>query len=196
MEQEFNFLLFNYSKTLGKKRRSQFYPKQVEREVKGNVLLTVPNSYITDFKITKFLPYFPPMGDWSESERYYTSPLGLKKKTKVREHTKQIKQTAKGIPVTLRKLKPGSPFLTPEFEIKSYYFRFPKFFNLSMIDQAISKILENENQKDRFYFFLKGKRHNIIGEETGWGTVTLSKTLIKGTDHPSKYWGDITIIKH
>lgn len=193
MAEQLKFLLINYSKTLGKYNRV-IYPKQPEKEIRGNVLTPVPLSYIEEFNIPFYKDFSIVKTECQNHSRIYND-YGQKRVINVRGYERSI-TAQKGQIITLKKLKASSGHLVPEFEIYSYYFKFPYFFNLSMINQALSSILQNYTRVDRLYFFKNGKRHEIIDSVTGWGAATLGQNFIESKDHPSRKWGDICIIKH
>ena len=186
------FLLINYTKTLGKYKRV-VYPRQIEREIRGNVLTAVPEDYISEFNIPYSFPYSYQTSTHKSHTRKYVQFDGTTKITNVRQFQGRKNITKKGILAILKKLKSSSGYLNPQFQIKTYKFRFPHYFNRSMIDQALFSILQNYSQRDKMFLKLGNKTTLLLGEATGWGTAKLSNTFISSNDHPSKLWGDVSI---
>lgn len=192
-QEQLKFLLINYSKTLGKYNRV-VYPKQPEKTIKGNVLITVPQSYVDEFNIpSQYVKnYSNFFTEYKEFERRYVRE-NLITQTRVRSHNKKLKVTKKGKLAVLKKLKTGSGFISPQFSLESYSFRFPNFFNKSMIDQCLFSITQNYSKQERLFLKIGDTISPLLGEETGWGSAILSSGFIEEIDHPSKLWGKITI---
>jgi hypothetical protein len=106
VQEQLKYLLFNYTKTMGKYNRIK-YPKQIEKEIRGNALIPVPESYIKEFNIKWYKDLWIVESVNKSCKRKIINEDGSQRLITVREFKKKTRE-GRGQTVTLKKIKASS----------------------------------------------------------------------------------------
>jgi hypothetical protein len=182
-------LILNYSKKIGKSDTKKVHS---EETISGNVVLTVTEEFINRFNVSVYVDLFPFI---QERESYtYTRKDG--KLINYGKNTRKARLRRGELLVEINRIKNGADILDPRFSIEREYIRFPIFFNRWMIDNALYQILKNATDFEKLRFKVNGgESYEIIGDETGYGSVKLSTTMIKGEQPYHHKWGENTFLQ-
>lgn len=183
----YKYIILHFSRKVGHTKTRIPHP---EKTVRGNLVLTVTSDFIDRFNVPKSLNIFPLISEVKEfqfvNKNGRTIRRGFVRKLKPRKGEKLVE---------IRKLRPSASNLAPQFAIERHYLRFPDFFNRWMIDNALYEICSQSPDFERLRFYINGGRmFEIIGEQTGYGAVSIESNLRDGdTPHHSR-WGEVTLI--
>lgn len=184
------YLILNFSKKVGHTNTRTQHP---EKTVRGNVILTVSEDFIDRFNVPIFVDKITPLVKVQRTFRTLKSGKVVERP----EHYKQARQRKGERLVEIKKRKIGTISLTNNFLFERNYLRFPQFFNFWMIDNSLFQILSNAPDFERLTFSVNGgKNCEIIGEQTDYGKVTLSRTLIEGESPHHRIWGEVVFLSH
>jgi hypothetical protein len=181
------FLIFNYSKPIGRTKNKS---NQTRTIVRGNVVIRVEESFIDRFNVPIFTEEFPLMAEVKSSLRNYQGK-GI---VELPRYYRKLKPRTDGYLVEIKK-RTTTDILSPQFLPKRYYLRFPDFFSTWLIDNALFQTLGNATDFDKLIFSVgNGENREIVGEETGYGTVKISTSLIQGEKPYYSGWGETVLI--
>ena len=179
-----NYLILNYRKTIGRTKTRNPRP---ETTVRGNVILTVETDFIIRFNVQIFSEHATPV----QKQSSFIYDRGKKRNIYSPEAYRKARFNRGAFLVEISKKTSSSTVLSPTFLPKKHYLRFPKFFNTWMIDNALFQILKDASDFEDLRFSVNsGRIREIFGEETNYGTVTLSRTFIEGKTPENRSWGE------
>lgn len=128
------YLILNFSKKVGHTRTRTPHP---EKTVRGNLVLTVREDFISRFNVPMFKEEIPIIHKVKGST--YRKKTGTL--TTLPEFYRSAKKRKGEKLIEIRKLKANAPTLLGQFTFERHYLRFPAFFNQWMIDNALNEII-------------------------------------------------------
>jgi hypothetical protein len=181
----YKYIILNFSKNVG---HTNTRIPHTATTARGNLVLTVEEDFIDRFNVPVFLDKVPFVQ--KRSSTTFTNARGTKVFRSAGYHKPKSRKGEKL--VEIQKKTANSDFLNPLFLPKKYYLRFPRFFNQWMIDNALFQIIGNAPDIERLRYRINGKKIlEIEGEETDYGSVTISRQLIAAKKPHHSMWGEV-----